>query len=304
MKKLVLLFTACTLIFAGCNKEPQDMVDQEHEVVISVSTGMDATSLLKSAGTPQEQAISGIITIYGYNSSNVYVDKIDFDQNATGGMTQTISIKKSITKMYAIANYFGTLPTSPTVATLEGLTANMGVSMGAQPASPFLMSGIGNVTAGSVSIGLVRAVAKVAITSTADFTINSIQVRNTPNLGYVFGRSPLAMPSGSGFSLINYAVNSNVNSTTAPILYVAENTYVGAVADQLTTFQVVGEFLGNTATYNIILKQTVSGTTNNIAITRNNCYNLVIKPVTVSDYTITINVIPWNDVNADDYLAN
>ena len=288
MKKLFICFSLCGLILTGCStKESQETLDEGQIEILFTATPQ--ASLLKSTPTSQENSVTEIILI-GVDASNNVVNGGCTPASLTGANLtaalrssgRAITVSKKVATLYAIANPSSTANNLTNLTDLQNLTNNFGETM---PASPFMMSGKGTVnhTAKTVAIELVRAVAKIDIKSgTQDFVITSASVQNTPNLGYVFARTPLEIPTGDRK---NYTA---VNSSN-PILYAAES-----LASSGTSFNVSGTYNGKTTTtYNF--KLTNGGATSYINIERNTHYVVTVNPVTETICTITVTVANWKD---------
>ena len=278
MKRVILSFACIAFFLSGCNQEPVDL-DQERQVVIYFSPKPSAY-LLKSSATDDEKEILKI-AIFGVEGQNI-IKKFDvIDNPSLDGELLTIS--RRVTSLYAIANLDVDAATLSTVSDLTSLTG----SFLSSPAKPFLMSGIAtdlNRTAKTVSIDLVRAVAKVQIIG-EEFEIETVTVKNTPNMGYVFGKIPWEIPTTT--TRINY---SSVAYDADKALYVAEN-----VSTNATVFEVTGKYLGKTAIYPIVLKKG----TNNIDILRNTHYTVTITAITEDEFTIELNILDWEEEETD-----
>lgn len=293
MKKIVLLFAACACIFAGCNNNPEDNLEQEdYQVAISFTT--ESASLLKSEATEPEDAITKI-KLFGVDASN-NVTPYPVENIANKSARIQLTISRSIKSLYAIGNPTNTLETATpsTVSDLMDLVDNTNFT--SAPQSPYLMSGMVTISSYTedINISLVRAVAKVKITST-NFAFTSVTVKNTPDKGYVFAQASLSVPGGSE-SLKDY--NPITLTGTAPVnvpmLYVAENS-----KSTPTKFEVTGTYNNKTATYGIELKDKLSGLY--IDIVRNTYYKVNIEPVTESECIITISIPDWEDVETQDH---
>ena len=279
MRKL-LLFALSICILSGCGKEPKEIIDEEHQVVLTFSAQDNEDASLKSVGSAAERSITKLL-LFGVNEANNVV-KYPVINNPVSGTT-SVTISKTIKTIYAIANPTTALEgASP--ATLTALNDLVG-SYTAQPTSSFLMSGSASVTGSSVNFTLVRAIAKIKINAKNDFVITSVTVQNTPRDVYVFPRSPFAVPTNR----INYGI---VNSAT-PELYVTENT-----AANSTKFLVVGTYLDKTANYTFELK--VGG--NPIDILRNRFYTVDITPLTETECFVSFSVVDWVDVTTDEQV--
>ena len=217
---IFLLFVCSVFSLIGCNRELDD--DPEHEVSINFTVG----SLLKATATPAEDLVNKIV-LYGVDGQTM-IEKYTITQ-----LNTTQKISKKVKSFYAIANPTSTMENLTTVAELTNLTFDF--TAATPPASPFLMSGTGTISGTSVSINLVRMVARIEITCTdSKFTNASITVSNTPRYGYVFPRTPLAVPNSC-----TRATNSYTNVVFPVSIYVAENT--GAT---LTSIKVDGQYNG------------------------------------------------------------
>ena len=282
MKKVVISFAFIALVFAGCSKNPNIDLEGDRDIVIHFTP--QASVLKSSIGLPAESTISSI-TVYGVESAG-NADKL-FDLTALPPSGHPYTLLRKYTSLYAIANNGSlTIPAGATTRTaLEALTG----SFASAPASPFLMSGtisVADKSVTTVTIELVRAVAKVEINA-QDFVIQSVTVQSTPNMGYVFGKSPFAIPSGGSFAKVNYPLVNYSSSNN--IFYVAEN--VGATTP--TQFLVTGTYLGKTANYTFSL--TKGGT--KVDILRNTHYVVKVTAITQDDFIINVTIKQWDDVN-------
>ena len=291
MKKLVFCLSLCGLFWTGCTREPKETLDEGRiEILFTANT---QASLLKSTPTTAENNVTEIMLIGVDGSGNVVTGGCTpaslTGADLTAALTvlgTSITVSKRVVTLYAIANPSSSLRTSAnsltTLSGLQGLTNSFAAPM---PASPFMMSGTGTVnhTAKTVAIELIRAVAKIDIRSgTTGFVITSASVQSTPDLGYVFGRTPLVIPT-SGMTRVNYGAVTSAN----PILYAAESP--GSASG--TSFNVTGSYDEKTATYNFRLTKLTSY----IDIVRNTHYVVNINPVTEATCTITITIADWND---------
>ena len=278
MKKVVFLFVIFVFAIYGCgSRKPNDDV----QVVIFLKPKTLSNSILKSTASEAEKSIQKIV-IFGSDDHNK-VEKLEVIQSPpSNGIELTVS--KDLTTFYVIANPSPELEAmNPLdIATLNGIIADFTNA----PQTPLLMSGKAEVTGGKfVHIELTRAVAKIEIIGLNDFVIQTATVMNTPDKGYVFDRGG-TLPFV--FGVVSYPQVSSAN----PILYVAENTAINP-----TTFRLTGTFEGKQAEYDVVLK--IGG--NNIAILRNNHYQVSITPKTEYDYEITITIPDWTDVKTDDH---
>jgi len=285
MKKLILSLSLITFIVAGCNEKPDP--EQDQEVYIDFSVDSQLSSMLKSDATTAEETIDRIV-LFGAagTAASSSVTRLYLGAKPSGSLSLTIS--RTITTLYAIANPTTSMETATTVSNLTAMTG----SFSSMPTSPFLMSGqvsINSQTNKNITVNLDRAVAKVEFSGTGGFVITSVTVQNTPTSGYVFPRSPLSVPTTTG----NYAAVTSAS----PILYVTENT-TSTSNPPLTNFRVNGRLNGGAAAnYDINLK---SGG-NNINIMRNTRYQVTITAITEDVCSITVNIPKWNDVITDNY---
>ena len=285
MKKIALLFALCVCIFAGCRKDPKppkDITDRDRTVVVFFSTKSATSSILKA--TSDEDKISKIILFGVDDLNNVVETYAPINNPPLTGTKLTISPK--VKMLYAIANPSDGLEAA-TPSTVSGLMNLIGDFTDA-PQSPFLMSGNASASGYNVNIELIRAVAKISITGTNDFRVETVTVTNTPNQGYVFRRAPFSIPASHA------KVGYPAIASTDPILYVAENT-----GNSPTQFTVTGTFQGSPASYTIVLE---SGVQKN-DIVRNTWYRVGITPITESECDITITVPEWNDVIINEFVT-
>jgi len=283
MKKGILSLSIIAFIIAGCNEKPD--FEPYRDVDICFTVDSVPNSLLKLAASSTEKAITKIILL-GVEGQNVR--KLHETTGNPGSIKLTIS--KTITALYAIANPSPTLETAipSTLTNLNNLTNTFGNSM---PQPNFLMSGSVTLSSGvtSISINLVRVVARVDIRGANGFVISSVTVQNTPSQGYVFSKTPFVVPSG--------VANYNAVSTSAtPTLYVTENTNTNATNS--TKFLVSGRLnSGSTTQYTVELKSNGQY----INIVRNSYYLVTITPKTEIEYTIQVTIPEWSDVITDPY---
>ena len=284
MKKIVLSLALITFLFSGCkeNIEP----DFDRKVIVNFITPSLSSSLLKSTATQAEIDINKII-LFGLDLDGKVV-KIPDIINTSGSTELSISIK--IKTLFAIANPSALMEsaTPADLAALNGMTAIYSTA----PQSYLLMSGKGDIVGNTANIALIRAVAKIEIVSgdTDFFVIEKVQVRNTPNQGYVFQRATVVLPSTT-------TSNYTEVTTATPVLYVAENTSTNA---NQTIFRVTGKYLDKTVTEDIILKHS----NQNINIVRNTHYKVQINPATNGAFTIVITIPNWGEGGTFPYDLN
>jgi len=268
-----ILLCACTFfILAGCNHKLCD--EQEHTVSINFTVG----SMLKSTATTAENLIVKLI-LYGVDAhGNVTQNFSEFDNPPSTGILLTIN--KGVKTLYAIANPSSDLMTAnpSNLSELMNLTCDF-IN---KPQSPFLKAGKGDVIGNSVQIELVRAVAKIEILSKNDFQINSVTVKNSPDMGYVFSRTPLAVPSSDK---VNYQTVNPTNPDPV-VVYVPENS-----KNNPAQFVVTGAYLGKQASYTIELKKDKAP----IDIERNTHYQVNVSALTDTDCSVAVTIPPWND---------
>jgi len=255
MKSSIQFLLAACIFFSltGCERDPHD--EPEHTVSINFTVG----SMLKSTATPAENAVDEIL-LFTLDSDNKVV-KHPIIQLSGAELT----ISKKVKWFYAIANPTTTLKNQnpASVTDLEDLTWDFQTAL--TPTSKFPMSGKQEYSGTkSISIELVRLVAKINITtSDTKFTDISLAV-TTPRYGYIFARTPLSVPNASTRVTYNF---SNFNSP----VYVAEN--VGT--SNLTRFVVNGKYEGNAI--NPALDFNLREGTQGINIVRNTCYEVPIS---------------------------
>jgi ABC-type uncharacterized transport system auxiliary subunit len=291
MKKSVLLLALCMYIFAGCNKEPQNTTDQE-ECQVEVSFTNDFSKSLLKSTTTAEKGMTEVI-LFGVDASGNYVGKYAIPAPIEG--VNSVNILKRNHTLYAIAN------PSPAIKALENqnkaaLDALVG-DFATAPVTPLLMGGSGVIAVNSgvytVNIALIRSMAKVVFTSTdAALTITGVKAMNTPNQGFVFKQTLVAVPA----SAARISTYTAVAGTDAAPVYVAENTNTSdAIA---TKFIVTGVYNSKTANYEVILK---TGSTL-LPIERNKQYNVSISPSDETSCGITISMPDWDDEDAGNYV--
>ena len=285
VKILLLAFSLC--ILAGCEHDPKDSPEPERFVTINFSTETQSISMLKSAASSEENAITKII-LFGVDDQDNIIER--YATRVNPSLTGQLTISMKVKTLYAIAN-----PSPDMEAASPSFVSdlmNMVVDFTNLPSSPFLMSGSGTVDNGSVNIQLIRAVAKIEFTSKNGFTIDAVTVMNTPNKGYVFEPAIFSVPYSA--TLVNH---SNIEvSGSYTVLYIAESA-----SENPPQFVVTGQFEGKTANYTFALK---SGK-QNIDIERNSHYQVGIIPITESECEITISNLPeWSDVTTDTLVVS
>jgi len=239
-------------MLTGCERETND--DPEQTVSIDFTVG----SMLKATAIGNENVVDEIL-IFTVDDQNAVVSKHTITQLSGAKLT----ISKKVKWLYAIANPTTTLKDQSlsSIGNPEALTWDFQTAL--TPTSKFPMSGKQEVNGASVSIVLVRLVAKINITANdPKFTDPSITVK-TPRYGYIFARTPFAIPTP--VSLINYTY-TNLPST----VYVAENSGTS----NLTEFIVNGKYDGTAINpaYTFNLKNGAQG----INIVRNTYYEVPI----------------------------
>lgn len=297
MKKLVFCLSLCGFILAGCSRnEPAVEPDGDRQVVIFFKESKSASSL-KSAGTEEEDALEKVI-LYGIDGLGVIIFTDTIDHPSPAGDEVTMS--RMVETLYAIAN-----PSNDLETVLESVELSDNVSdlttlvndFSDAPESPFLMGGKGAVPPSgfSVTVNLVRAVAKIEIIALNEFEITTVTVLNTSTKGYVFEQSTFSLPSS--LDRDDYAPVPPTSATMdTTILYVAESPKENPVEFEVTgVFTGVGDLYGKTATFSIILQQ--DGV--DIDIVRNTRYRVRITPITEWKYDIEFFIVPWNEVEAD-----
>ena len=244
---IVLLFVFCLFIVAGCERDPKDSPERERLLPVSFTVRSMSGSLLKSAATEEEDSISKII-LFGVNDQNNVIADYAIINNSTLPDTSLI-ISGKVVSLYAIANpsagletTIGSLLPPFPISTLTNLVDTFTHA----PQSPFLMSCMEEVTGTSVDFTLVRAVAKIKIGITENgFQLDSIKVSNTPDKGYVFGKTSFSIPTSH--TKVNYTAISAFGSDTT--FYVAENTGANP-----TEFVVFGLLHGFPVSDTVVLK--------------------------------------------------
>jgi len=275
MNKIILLFTLCSLVLAGCKGvKPPEMAPRQ--VVIYLSAKALSDIELKSTASQDEDKISKII-LFGVDDKLKVVETFQAIPNPSlAGEPLTIT-KQEVKSLYVIANPSASLEGAnpSTVSELMNLTGDFSTA----PAPPFLMGGKGDIIGDKANIELVRAVAKIVFTGKDGFEIEKVTVQKTPNKGFVFTQTTFSVPTSSG-----KAEYKDIASAT---FYVAESTGKDPVE-----FKVTGTFEGKSATYTI----TLSNNKQPIDIVRNTHYLMNIKPITEDICDVTINILEWNGV--------
>ena len=258
---ITIALALCIISFIGCEREHSEK--GQSNVVIYFTTQSLSASLLKMAATEEEEAITKVI-LYAVDEEDDIIQTHTIDNPSLNGIPLTIPTE--VKWFYAIANPSIELEeeTPENVADLLDLTESFTTA----PLSPFMMSGIGEVSSISVIIPLVRSIARVDIIGKNGFHIDSVKVIGTPNKGYVFKReSLLSLPASA--DTVSYAAVERTNSDTIT-LYVAEN-----IASNPTKFIVSGEYENLQTCDTILIKY--EGYT--VDIMRNTCYQLGVTPV-------------------------
>ena len=217
-------FLLCACIFfilTGCNRESYD--EPEHTVSISFTVG----SMLKLAATPAEEVVNEIL-LFAVSEQDAVVEKHTITSITT---PTTLRISKKVKWFYAIANPTSAIKsaTTTTVTQLMALTFDCNT----KPQSPFLMSGKKEISGSGVNIELVRLVARIdVVCSDPKFSLTTLTV-DTPRYGYVFARTPFAVPTPTTRVTYSY---TNFNSP----VYVAESSGTS----NRTVFTVAGQYDG------------------------------------------------------------
>ena len=302
MKKLVFCLSVCGFIWAGCNKnEPKENLHDEAPIEIIFLAKSQGASMLKSTpGTQEEDAVDRII-LFGVDASAkspvFYSDTIEGSEltDALSSSGTPLLIPRKVTTLYAIANpsqdLEEQLDTVSNVSVLTTLVEDFTVAPYPDGSSSFLLmggNGVVDYLNKEVTIALVRAVAKVQFIGMNDFVVTSVAVAKTPDLGFVFGQTPLAVPPDT--SMVSYAL------IPEDIVYVAEN--IGGVTEAPTKFTVSGTLNSQTASYTFALTQ--SGTLADIV--RNTFYSVNISPKSDTECDIFITIKPWEDGIVDEII--
>jgi hypothetical protein len=243
-------------------------------------------SLLKSTASEEEKTITDVI-LFGVDKYGQYVNKYYIDDFSPSG--NSLTIHRAIKNLYAIANPSQDLKdaTPANVSDLLDLAADF--SDQPEQAGSFLMSGIGEVKGYSAEIELFRAVAKIEVIGKWGFEIASVEVEDSPDKGYVFGRNPIEVPSGAGAA--NYVLFEPVDDTIR--FYVAEN-YATSLTP--TQFVVNGDFESSPIQpFTFSLKKE----NGEIDIKRNTKYQVGITPQTILSGEVEIEVLDWDYEIAD-----
>jgi len=265
MKRLgviVLFFLLSLFKLAGCQPDTIDIPVPEDDRLITVNFSAISTSgesLLKSTATPEENLINKIILFGANEPGNI----IQVFQDVESG--QELIISKNIKSLYTIAN----LPNNINLQNL--LTVNNLMAMTSDfndaPKSPFLMSGKTDVKANSasVSIEIVRAVARIDVVGKDGFQIEKITVSNIPEKGYVFDGGSLTVP---GIKKVTHTYTFSASSDYS--VYVPENSSSDPIKLEVTG-KLQGKTVSCTVTY---LKKDGKA----VNIIRNTCYEVGVVP--------------------------
>ena len=289
MKNSIFIFWLAFFLFssAGCNKEVINDDEETRSIVVFFTT--QTHSLLKSIANHDEEMIEEVL-LFGVDADNKVLQDFKVKKPSSDG-ERINHVFREVKSFYTIANPPEALSKAieekkpQTLSDLEKMTCNFSSA----PKSPFLMSGKGDVNSFSATIELVRAVAKVKISSNSDFTIQSVTVYDTPSKGYVFKQKSLSVPESA--EPIKYTtVYSTVDSPDDITLYVAENNIL-----KPTKFVVTGTLDDDSREYTVELKKNGQ----NIDIVRNAYYHINVEPISESEVSITISSPEWNDVSTD-----
>lgn len=280
MKRIVLSLSLTAIILSGCNEKPA--LDSEREVVVHFSEHL-LSSFLKSTASEDEKVIDRLI-LYSVNDLDAVENVYDeLAPTLSGGIALTLP--RRVKTLYAVANPSDELAAA-TPANLSQLTA-LTEGFATAPQSPFLMSGKGNIIGNTVTIELVRAVAKFRIIGEGGFQIQSVTVENASPKGYVFAQHPFSVPADA--KIDDYL---EINSTD-PVFYIAESAL-----DSQPKFVVSGLLASTTVDYTIV-QLTKGG--NAIDILRNTYYEITITP-SDGNFTITVNIPDWEDAEIDEII--
>lgn len=258
MMKRYVFFFGCVFItgLVGCSLV--DEPEQDRQVMIKFSAAsLLSGSSLKLAASQEEDLFTKVI-LFAVDDQNEVKDTFILKNPSLSGTSCTLP--REIKLLYAIANPSPEIENEEpeTVSDLNLMTCDFTLA----PYSPFLMSGIGEITdESSVSITLVRAIAKINIVNNDhNFVIESITVNDTPAKGYVFdveNRPPLIIET----TTYSYSGNSSV--------YVAENSQ----SELKTEFVVTGQYQDQPIIHTFHLTKDDG---QDIDIVRNNCYHVDI----------------------------
>ena len=281
LKRSIILFLVFNFFWlSGCESSLIDNPENERHVVVFFSSQSLSSSL---KATSDEETISEII-LYGVDADdNVLKSYLVEDPSLTVTL-DNVSVK--VTSFYAIANPSEDMKDEKDNISTVSELMEMICDFPDAPSSPFMMSGKGDVSEYSVNIELFRTVAKIEIIGKNGLQINSIQVTNTPDKGYVFEQE---IPSIPTCSLTYYSTNNNVSSNTVT-LYVAEND-----TNNPTKFEVTGAIDGKNANYEFKLKQNDA----EIPILRNKKYQVGVAPTG----NVSVTIEEWDAIVADDYVV-
>lgn len=253
---------------SGCKQELYIENDEDHLVVVFFSTSSSlSSSLLKSAATVEEDKINEVI-LYGING-NGNIIKTFHKQNPLSNEGIELIVTKEFKSFYAIANPPNGMNTE-NLTTIDDLSTLLADYTDA-PASPFLMSGKGDIDNYIVNIQLVRTVAKVEITGIG-FQMTSVTVENAPKQGLVFNENQ-SVPG----TFTTYTYSSPLPQPLT--LYFAENSTQNPIK-----FVVNGTLQGKPVNYQFELDQVVRNNRYPVNVSaKNNNYENGIKILAIGN---------------------
>ena len=273
-RNIIFLSIVFIMIYlAGCKQI--DNENQNSQVVIHL-TAKSLSGTLSSTASSVENSISKVI-LFGVDDQDKVVQTFAPIQKPSLKDT-ALYVSQKVSMLYAIANPSESLAKATPSTGLDIM--NLIDDFTTAPEAPFLMGGKGEIKNFSVTIELIRAVAKIEVKGKNDFQITSVTVENTSDRGYVFKQKSLSLPAFT--QSVKYAA---VISAT-PTLYVAES-----LAQNPASFVVKGTLEGKQASYTF----TLLSEGKKIDLVRNTHYQISITPITHDDCIITVKIPTWDD---------
>lgn len=283
MKRIFLLLLACGTLFSSCSKDNHLPTAEQQQVTVHFSVNALSDPVVKSAASAAENSLSRIL-LFGVNADGDIEQVFPAIENPQGQGTM-ITVPNTVKSIFAVANPTdGMISGIATLSDLTGIIADFRQA----PAAPFVMSGSGAINGNTVDLNLTRAVAKINVTGTGDFTVTSVTVGNTPDKGFVFGKDPVAIPASATYVEYDEAAGS--------VVYVAENT-----SRNPAKLLVKGIYQGSETAYSITLTENGSP----IEVKRNTSYVATINPISETECSVSVDIPEWNDWTTDDtYIPN
>lgn len=280
MKKIILSLLTCgALLMSSCQTD-KPVTGAERKVTLTFATKSMSDKVTRSEASAEENAISKI-ALYGINTDGDVEQTFPVIENPTSGSV-TVSVNNTIKSIYAIANPAEGVSQPANVSAIEAMTGDFTNA----PRTPFVMGGKSDVNSNTIQMELIRAIAKIDVIGKNGFTVNSVTVTNTPDEGYVFGKSPLSIPFTAQYTAYDEVQGASV--------YVAENG-----TQNPTTLLVKGTYGGQLTAYSI----SVTDNGEAIELKRNTCYEVSIVPISQTECSVSINIPEWDDVTGDDTMV-